>query len=255
MLATLGRIAAATEQSPAFSGHVPEGGLLKALARVLTRLESAPTKVTLTQGTDERTVVVNADLVRFMARRNAGRRTEPNAWPEMILAMDRGDFSLVARNALSLRDVSIASPMHHSMDCASGISEWRRQQYRDASARVVLGDINLEYEAICDVWPHDDLGASFRTNVVSDIPTVIVQGTWDMSTPLDNAREVVASLRNGQLVEVVGGNHGALYNLYARWPPIYPLLREFLSGRNVRFPSTVDDMSVFSSRLRPYRGQ
>jgi pimeloyl-ACP methyl ester carboxylesterase len=163
---------------------------------------------------------------------------------EMILAMDRGDFSVAARAALGMRDVNVANPMHHSMDCASGISPRRRDEYRRSPARQLLGDINLEFEAICESWPHEDLGAAFRENVTSDIPALLVQGTWDMSAPLDYAREVARSLSHAQLVEVTGGNHGALYNLYERWPDIYPLMREFLRGRNVAFPSTVDDMAT-----------
>lgn len=246
MLATLGRIAAATEQSTAFAGHIPAGGLLKTFERVLARLATAPQRVTIARGTESTSVVVDADVVRRMAQMGAGRRGAPNAWPEMILALDRGDFSLPARRRLDGRELRLPNPMHFSMDCASGISETRRERYRNDPARALLGDINLEYEALCDLWPTEDLGESFRANVVSGIPTLIVHGTWDMSTPIENAREVVATLNHGHLVEVVGGNHGALYNLYERWPPMYPLMREFLAGKDVDFPDTVDDMAEVS---------
>jgi pimeloyl-ACP methyl ester carboxylesterase len=249
MRSTLERIAAATEQSPAFSGHIPEGGLLKALERVLARLEASPQTVTVTQDSESRRVVIDANLVRRIVRHGAGRRSRPNAWPEMILAMDRGDFSIAAQRKLDNEVIHLADPMHYSMDCSSGISERRRQRYRDDPARSLLGDINFEYEALCDLWPTENLGESFRADVVSTIPALIVHGTWDMSTPIENAREVAAALRKGQLVEVVGGSHGALYNLYERWPPIYPLMREFLAGKDVDFPDTVDDMAgvVFKS--------
>jgi pimeloyl-ACP methyl ester carboxylesterase len=161
----------------------------------------------------------------------------------MILAMDRGDFSAVARGALNNRRLQLPDPMHFSVDCASGISAKRRQEFRNDPARSLLGDINFEYEALCDLWPSEDLGESFHANVVSDVPTLLIQGTWDMSTPIENAREVAASLTNGQLIEVVGGNHGALYNLYERWAPMRPLLAEFLAGHRVEFPRTVDDMA------------
>lgn len=242
MLSTLGRIAAKAEESPALSGLVPAGGLLKALERVLARLESAPQTVTVAEGTESRRVVVDANVVRRMARTGAGRRKAPNAWPEMILAMDRGDFSFAARRKLENLTVGLADPMHYSMDCSSGISERRRSRYRTDPAVSTLGDINFEYEALCDLWPSEDLGEAFRANVVSNTPTLIVHGTWDLSTPIENAREVVASLANGQLVEVIGGNHGALYNLFKRWPPIFDLLRKFLSGSSVDFPAQVIDL-------------
>ena len=198
--------------------------------------------MTVGDGPNARTVVVTADLVRLQARREAGRRTQAHLWPEMILALDRGDYSLVAR-AAGRRTIGVAPPMHHSIDCASGISDARRKRSASDPARALLGNINLEYEAICEIWPAEDLGPAFRQPVVSDIPTLIAHGTWDMSTPIENAREVVATLRNGQLIEVVGGNHGALYNLFRRWPPIYGMLREFLTGHAVDFPDTVSDMN------------
>jgi pimeloyl-ACP methyl ester carboxylesterase len=244
MLATLQRIAAAAEQAPGYATRIPAEGLLAVLDRIIARLETKPATVAVSQDDAVTNVVVNADLVRLMARRNAGRRSDPAAWPEMIMAMDRGDFSLAARSALSLREVSIADPMHHSMDCASGASPARTRRLRNSSARRLLGDINLEYEAICAIWPHADLGAAYHSGVASDVPALIIHGTWDMSTPLDNAFEVAATLSKAQMITVTGGNHSALYNLYARWPAIYPLLRGFLRGEPITAPPIVDDMST-----------
>jgi pimeloyl-ACP methyl ester carboxylesterase len=252
MRATLERIAAKAEQSAALSRKIPEGGLLKTLARVIERLEIAPQTVAVTRGKEAKSVVVNADLVRWIARHRAGRRSAPYEWPEMILAMDRGDFSLAARAAADLHDLRLHTPMHYSMDCASGISEARRRRYQDDPAKALLGDINFEYAALCDAWPSRELGPTFRADVVSDIPTLILHGTWDTSTTIENAREVAASLRNGQLVEVVEGGHGALYNLYEHWPPMHASMRSFLTGERVAFPEAVRMPEVsFQPATRP----
>jgi hypothetical protein len=40
--------------------------------------------------------------------------------------------------------------------------------------------------------------------------TAIVHGTWDFSTPLENALELAPYFKRGKLVTVVGGTHGAL---------------------------------------------
>ncbi len=66
-----------------------------------------------------------------------------------------------------------------------------------------------------------------------------MHGTWDTSTPIENAREVVATLRNGRLIEVDGGTHGALNNLYSHWAPAYDSIGAFLRGESVTLPSTV----------------
>lgn len=89
------------------------------------------------------------------------------------------------------------------------------------------------------MWQAEDLGPAFRADVEADTPTLIVHGTWDTSTPLGNAREVVAALGNAQLIEVVGGSHGALYNLYENWPPIFDLVRAFFAGEDIAPPERV----------------
>ncbi len=229
-LATLRRIAAVAEASPELAPHIPEGGLLAALQMVLDRLERQPA---------DAGVVVNAALVRWLADYQAGRRSRPNAWPEFILDMYEGDYSIAADAARSFDALSMEDPMHYSMDCASGVSPDREERYAADPARSLLGDINMEYAAFCDVWPARDAGAAFRTPLASDIPTLIVHGTWDTSTPIENAREVVATLRNGRLIEVDGGTHGALNNLYSHWAPAYDSIGAFLRGESVTLPSTV----------------
>jgi pimeloyl-ACP methyl ester carboxylesterase len=243
-LDTLARIAAIAEQSPVFARRVPAGGLIDTLKRVIERLEAAPMQVAVGAGNDQRTVTITADLVRIIARRGADRRNPANAWPEMLLAMDRGDFTIAAQAAAGLQNLQLPDPVHFSMDCASGISSRRLEQVRRDPARALLGNPSLEYEVVCPLWPAQDLGESFRASVVSNIPTVIIHGTWDTSTPIENAREAAAALHNAQLVEVIGGNHGALYNLYSRWPPMYDTMRAFLKGEPVKFPGSVDDMSA-----------
>lgn len=240
LLAALKRIDQATQRHATQLGlQMPEGGVLGALSRVLKGLQADPREVTVMQDGKPVRVVVDAILVRLMARHKAGSHDHPKAWPRMILAMDRGDFSLAAKAALDYRHLQLADPMHWSMDCASGISPVRRNRYRAAPAVPLLGVINREYVMLCDLWPARDLGSAYRADLVSSIPTLIVHGTWDTSTPIENAREVAATLRNAQLITVIGGNHGALYNLYEHWPPMRAQMRAFLSGHHVKLPSRV----------------
>jgi pimeloyl-ACP methyl ester carboxylesterase len=241
---TLERIAAATEQSPEFRDRVPGGGLLAALEGVIARLDAEPRMVTIATGETTQRVLLDGARIRRMARADAGRRSAAWVWPETILAMHRGDFTAIARRVAGQTGLRLPDPMHFSMDCASGASAARKARSRTDPARRLFGDLNFEYEVACEVWPSDDLGPAFRTHLVSPIPTLIVHGTWDTSTPIENAREVAASLTRATLVEVVGGNHGALYNLFARWPPMRSALAAFLAGRDVNFPATVDDTAA-----------
>jgi pimeloyl-ACP methyl ester carboxylesterase len=59
------------------------------------------------------------------------------------------------------------------------------------------------------VWG-SDLGDAFRKNFETSIPTVITYGTWDVSTPQENALELAPFFKKSTLVKVVGGSHGSL---------------------------------------------
>lgn len=239
-LATLARIAAELETSPGLAdAALPETGLLGVLARVLDRLESKPEPVRVGKGDSAPWVLVDAAIVRRIAGHRAGSSDDPMAWPRFLLAMDRGDFSLAARAALAWRDIPLDDPMHWSMDCASGISAERRRRLSGSPAEKLLGDPNFEYRTLCGVWPHRDLGADFRTPLRTRHPVLVLHGDRDTSTPIENAREVAATLPNAHLVEVEGGGHGAIYNLYHRWPPMRQRLAAFLAGSPAEFPARI----------------
>ncbi|MGH8110021.1 MAG: alpha/beta fold hydrolase [Arenimonas sp.] len=248
--AALQRIALVAEQSTQLHSQIPPAGLLATLQQVIDRLQKNPQKISISDSNGKSTeVIVDAELVRQIASRNAGRRNKPNAWPEMILAMHHGDYSEAARIAARRQTLQLSDPMHYMMDCSSGISASRRKQYADDPATRLLGDINVEYDYLCDAWPSVDLGDDFRSNATVDTPTLILHGTWDTSTPIENAREVAAALPSSHLVEVRGGTHGVLYNLYSHDPPAREWIRAFLAGEKTAFPSTVDLPAVEFSAL------
>ncbi|MEX1256784.1 MAG: alpha/beta fold hydrolase [Gemmatimonadota bacterium] len=240
-LAVLERHAAAAEASAEMGSRIPAAGLIAALRGVIERLDLEPVRVPVPGAPDGSFETVGGDLIRFLAGYEAGQRNRPNAWPEMILALSEGDYSFPATVAREIREEGIQpdDPVHYTMDCASGISSARRERLAEEAGVDLLGGVNWEYEEICPVWDAPDLGDDFRSPLESAIPTVIVHGTWDYSTPIENAREVAATLSNSQLVEVVTGTHGALYNVFGRWQPMKSLLAAFLRGEEVRFPGEV----------------
>lgn len=240
-LTTLARIAAAAESSSALRAMIPEGGLLAALRTVIRRLESKPVTVTVTRDGREVSVVVDATIVRLMATAQAGRRSRAAEWPNLILELYRGDYRRLAQRAIDRRTIRMPpnAPMQFTMDCASGVSPDRAARYATDPATEILGDVNIAYSAVCDAWQAPDLGPEFRAPIVSSIPTLLLHGTWDTSTPIENAREVASTLSNAQLVEVVEGGHGAIYNLLEHWSPMRSQLGRFLRANEVRFPSRV----------------
>ena len=239
-LAALQRIAKVTEESGAFASRMPPGGLIAALESVIDRLREKPVIVPVQRGEKIYRTTVDERIVQMVAGRAAGKRDRPHLWPELILQMYEGDFTQPARAAHGLRSIGDSfNPMKYMMDCASGISDARRKQIADDPARELLGDPNMDLSVLCDIWDAPDLGEAFRENVFSDVPVLLLHGTWDTSTPIENARDVVKSLKNGHLIEVVRGKHGAVYDLFEHWPPMRKLVGDFLMGKATDIPEQV----------------
>jgi pimeloyl-ACP methyl ester carboxylesterase len=239
ILEALKRIAQEAETSPYYRNRIPQRGLITALKSVVERVAKEPVTVTLTRGDTKIDVVVNEMVVQAAATYQAGKRSQPEVWPDLILAMYNGNLSMPAQAAMGMRTIPAPNAMSNAMDFASGISTQRRRRIQNDPAQEILGDINFGYTMTDGIWKAASLGDAFRENVVSDIPVLLVHGTFDTSTPIENAREVVASLKNGHLIEVVGGTHGALYNLYEHWPPMHNLVRDFMQGKPAEFPNHV----------------
>jgi hypothetical protein len=95
------------------------------------------------------------------------------------------------------------------LDCGSGITPERLAEQTADPANKLLWRMNSIYLDGCAAWD-SDLGDDFRRNFETEIPTVIVHGTWDLSTPLENAQELVPYFKNSKFIPVVRGPHGAL---------------------------------------------
>lgn len=210
VLASLERLAAAAELSSVVRPHVPEGGLIEAFKTVIARVEEKPVEVVV--GGD--IVRIDADDVRDMAQGYTGHvssRQGAPTWPADIIALYNGDFDRAARALQARRGGGDELPTasFFMLDCGSGISPERLEKLRADPAAKVVGQLGRWYETACSAWDAD-LGAEFRSAFTTKIPTVVVQGTWDTSTPFENALECLPFFRNVRFVVVEGGSHGAL---------------------------------------------
>jgi pimeloyl-ACP methyl ester carboxylesterase len=98
---------------------------------------------------------------------------------------------------------------YYQLDCGSGITPERLAEQRADPANAVLFGMNWGYIQGCPAWD-SDLGDDFRQNFETDIPTLIVHGTWDTSTPYENALELVPFFKNSKFVPVIRGPHGSI---------------------------------------------
>lgn len=223
VLNSLERLAAEAESAEALQELVPEGGLIQALETVIARLEEEPVRVEVKdpdedddpdEGDGKLTVRFDADDIRDLSMGYSGRtssRRGARTWAADVLRLYHGDFTTaaerMAQRATGERGLPTAS--FFMLDCGSGISPQREAELNADPAQAIVGDLGWFYQTACPVWG-SDLSDDFRQNFTTEIPTVIVHGTWDTSTPYENALELAPFFKNSKMVTVKGGSHGAL---------------------------------------------
>lgn len=250
VVAALGRVAAFVEQSGVYADRIPENGLMGALEAAIARVRDQPVQHEMERGGETYRVWITSAVVQLIATMKAGSRDNPEFWPELVLAMYEGDYSMAARAASSLRGMGRPNAMKYMMDHASGLTPERREKIRRDPASSVLGMLDLDLFATQETWAAEDLGNNFRAPVVSDVPVLMVHGTWDTSTPIENAWAVAASLNNAHLIEVEGGNHGGLFNLFAHWGPAWETVEGFLRNDDTPLSTRVIlDKPVFPKEV------
>ena len=252
------RVAEEAEIALALAGRVPEGGLVGALRRVIERVDRDPVKVTVPHPFADTSVEVLIDghTIRKLARGYSGG---PTAWPKDVIALANGDFNgaaeAIVRRYLESEDTldqlwdqpresylgrTFLTASYFALDCGSGITPDRLASYNSDPAKEILGDINWKHTAGCPVWDVD-LGERFRQNFETDIPTVIVQGTWDTSTPIENALELLPYFKNSKFVTVKRGPHGALGAAMATSETFTAAIRHYLgTGDTSQLPDTIE---------------
>ncbi|MCG8468999.1 MAG: alpha/beta fold hydrolase [Gemmatimonadetes bacterium] len=214
VLAALERVAADAEASGVFDGRLPPGGVVEGFRDVIARAEARPIAVDLPRrgGREHLSIRLTADDIRGLwggfTSQSGGHRMR--GWPADMIALYEGSYEAAGNAAVRNRAVfGIPTAAFFMLDCGSGISADRLATLLEDPGADVVGPLGAFYHSVCPAWDAD-LGEAFRENFYTDIPTVIVHGDWDLSTPLENAQELLPYFRDHHFVLVERGTHGAL---------------------------------------------
>ena len=219
------RVAAEAEKAPELQGLIPERGLIEAAKTVINRVEKKPVKITVNDPKTGKSQDV-LFTVREVRRLISGYSGGLPGWPANVITLYAGDFSKAAERAIQHQGSGYFSKAaerarhrqgsrmfrtasYYMLDHGSGITPEREAELKSDPAVEILGDINANYTITREVWG-SDLGDEFRKNFETDIPTVIVHGTWDTSTPYENALELFPFFKNSKFIPVIRGPHGAI---------------------------------------------
>ena len=235
---SLGRLSRQAEKSSTLRGAIPPEGLLEVIKTLVQRLEKNPVSVELVDPSTDApvTVVVGADDLRtrlrgysFLMRSTAHANLAH--WPRFVLEMTQGDFRFLAALALESRKGEAAPPLiTYSIDNSIGITKDRDTRLlREAENRWLA--MNQGYRATRRSFSAIDVGDAFRADQRSTVPTLLVSGDLDWSTPIENAEHALGFLKIGHLVTVKGATHCPLNReeqLLAQQPATAEALRRFV---------------------------
>jgi pimeloyl-ACP methyl ester carboxylesterase len=152
--------------------------------------------------------------------------------PAAFREMSAGNFQRVAPILLLRRSrLGVESAMKHVMDASSGATADRFERIERESSTAVLGNaINFPGMFLRHAWGAADLGDDFRRPIRSEVPALILAGDLDPRTPVENAREIAATLPNAQVVVIENATHQ--FDFFGQ-PAIRAVLGQFLRGGRV----------------------
>lgn len=205
------RVAEEAEAVPELDDLIPEGGLVATAERLVARAAEQPFTVPVTDPQDgsSHEVLFDGESIKRVTRGYSGGLTD---WPADVITMSQGDFSAAAESLYRQSQGAgraFRTAAYFMLDCGSGITPERLAEQIGDPATDILFRMNWGYIAGCPVWD-SDLGDAFRQNFETEIPTVIAHGTWDTSTPYENALELVPYFRDSKFIPVIRGPHGAI---------------------------------------------
>jgi pimeloyl-ACP methyl ester carboxylesterase len=150
--------------------------------------------------------------------------------PGLYRSLDAGKLEALTPFLGQMAGVGGVSGMPEAMDLASGISPRRLALIQREAKTAAFGDaLNFPMPHLLGAVPGVDLGEDFRRPIRIDHPSLLVQGTLDGRTPLEEQAEVAAQFRRRAQITVENAGH----NVFEAHPEVQTLLVRFFRGEAV----------------------
>lgn len=224
----LKRLNALLDADPAVRAAVPD--LPALMRRVHARMEAEPATLRATFRGAPTDVKVGGFAVQLLAGGLIANPETLAMLPGIYRKLDAGDLSAMTPFMGQMMGVLGIGGMPEAMDLASGISRAKLRTVEREAKTAVLGDaLNFPMPHMLGVVPGVDLGEGFRAPIRIDHPSLLVQGTLDGRTVLEEQAEVAAQFRNRAQVTVENAGH----NVFEAHPEVQALLVRFFAGEAV----------------------
>jgi len=194
------------------------------MRRVHERLEADPATVTFAGESGSVDVKVGGFGIQYMASAMVANPPSLSMLPKVYLALDAGKTEVLAPLIPPPHRFFNISGMPEAMDLASGVSPARLALIEKEARTAVLGDsFNLPMPHLLGSIPGVDLGEDFRSPIRIETPALLVAGSLDGRTPLEEQAEVIAQFENKAQVMVENAGH----NVFEAHPEVETLLVKF----------------------------
>ena len=165
-------------------------------------------------------------------------------WPKLVTEVYNGDYRYVA-----LRKLQGLFPFNGNVnlplvDISLGITAKRDARLKKEPAIAFIGDPNAFYRSWATVTPTKVVDDEFRNFYPITIPTLLIQGDLDWSTPLDNVLEQGKYLKTGAVITVRTGTHIVGYELQEFQPELSEKIAAFI---DLDTQSAVDAATMLKS--------
>ncbi|MGV9009557.1 alpha/beta hydrolase [Brevundimonas sp.] len=226
--AFLGRVDRLIGNDPVARAAVPD--LPALMRRVHERLEADPVTVTLPRDGGSTELRMGGFGVQMLASGMVANPPSLSMLPSLYLALDAGKTEVLTPLFPSPQNYFSIGGMPEAMDLASGISPARLAMIEEEAKTAVLGDaFNLPMPQLLGAIPGVDLGEDFRRPIPIDTPALLVAGSLDGRTPLEEQAEVIAQFRHKTQVLVENAGH----NVFEAHPEVQTLLARFFREETV----------------------
>ncbi len=226
--AYLQRVDALLDADPAARAAVPDLSVL--MRRVHERLEAEPARLTAMTPGGPLELQMGGFGIQTLAGALVANPPTLSMLPGLYLALDAGQTEVLAPFLGRMGGMVEISGMPEAMDLASGISAERLRLVEHEARTAVLGDaLNFPMPHLLGSVPGVDLGDDFRAPLRIEHPALLVAGTLDGRTPLEEQAEVVDQFHNRTRVTVENAGH----NVFESHPDVQDLIVRFFRGEAV----------------------
>ncbi len=226
--AFLGRVDRLIGEDPIARAAVPD--LLALMRRVHARMEADPVELTFESDTGPKSFKIGGFGVQLMSGGLVANPRTLSMVPGLYLALDAGMTEVLSQVLPDPSSLFSISGMPEAMDLASGVSPGRLALVEEEARTAVLGDaFNFPMPHLLGSIPNVDLGQTFREAIRIDTPALLIAGSLDGRTPLEEQAEVADQFRNKSQVLVENAGH----NVFEAHPEVQSLLVRFFGGRTL----------------------